>query len=1004
MRCSRFISGLAVILMVEGIGVSISRGQIQIITPDFLESEWVGPVQCMQSGGIPAIIQSLPPPAVRSAILGGMGDIVMVADPWLKELLDAGLLETLPLETGWLPVVYEGQIIGTEVPWAEGWTAVVPAFSANKSLACEVLSHSCLWQRPVQQLEEYRAFSDRLMEKGFMPMPEDAQVFSIELGGLPIEVTVTPTSIQGDHYFEMIVARDGEGRSFAHARQQPASARNAPIHLKSCTLKPIYDTFLSAHERLANAMDQDPSWCSKAEDCFPPEEIDIDCILDPAGCIFDWIESWLGADALAKLGMSGTDTTVAQYNPAYAVGSRMRAMKLYYAMKNTDGYHYQDQMGSTAIRVKNELTSDSGWSWLHGFDLEGTERLSIIPSGHKWWHSLEEPDGGVTMAPRAEILGQRLSDYAPCGDTAVAHGYGVNLISSGCGDDEDEDPSVFDIIEELPIEWEMHYDTQTGILSVTFRVQGEACYGVYNLCDVCAVGAGESTINTALDGKEVSLEFRLEAYVKAECGVHACMHGEIGGGVGVYMDITYPDACTCKVETYFMIGCGGHGDALNIKRESCDNFRVDGPVQEFDLCNSAAVQNDLSTIPAFTDIYGTPDADSIKKAIEDYQEISDQPYDPWDRWGGIGFGMGGTTIAMPHLQEVMQTVAVDTSKLAQKGEDITVSLDAGWVEQMGMASYVVEYDPTKLTFTGISPGKIGLVDLPMEWALAEPGKLFIWQGTPNPMGVTGSGTLAELHFNAHCSGQAEIRIDDPTFVDANGALLDVEIFRAVVDIRRPAELSDDCSVGLADLEVMATDWMVNTRWDSTIFVEDFESYVDGGISREWDVLTPTTTQIDLSYDNPHAGYAGMRYAYNLSAQPNHCMAERDLKNPYGAHVDSLSLWVRGESGNSEEILFVSLLGKDGRVYVQDNRPLSSIGEEWTPWRIAFTQPQPFHPSRITIGLSSLEGGSGTVYLDDLVVMEPCFAETIADLNRDCRVDLLDLAKLANHWLEGIIVN
>ena len=52
-----------------------------------------------------------------------------------------------------------------------------------------------------------------------------------------------------------------------------------------------------------------------------------------------------------------------------------------------------------------------------------------------------------------------------------------------------------------------------------------------------------------------------------------------------------------------------------------------------------------------------------------------------------------------------------------------------------------------------------------------------------------------------------------------------------------------------------------------------------------------------------------------------------------------------------------------------------------------------------------KGKSGTVYFDDLEVIttEPeyvCSTTIYEDLNADCRINMLDFAILASHWLEA----
>ena len=91
-------------------------------------------------------------------------------------------------------------------------------------------------------------------------------------------------------------------------------------------------------------------------------------------------------------------------------------------------------------------------------------------------------------------------------------------------------------------------------------------------------------------------------------------------------------------------------------------------------------------------------------------------------------------------------------------------------------------------------------------------------------------------------------------------------------------------------------------------------------------------------------------------------------------VNTLTIWFRGDAANTAEQMYVALNG-NARVDHDDLDSATTIS--WTEWNIDLTRfadqgvNLPFVDS-ITLGLSSVTGGTGIMYFDDirLYALEP----------------------------------
>jgi hypothetical protein len=89
-------------------------------------------------------------------------------------------------------------------------------------------------------------------------------------------------------------------------------------------------------------------------------------------------------------------------------------------------------------------------------------------------------------------------------------------------------------------------------------------------------------------------------------------------------------------------------------------------------------------------------------------------------------------------------------------------------------------------------------------------------------------------------------------------------------------------------------------------------------------------------------------------------------------VTTLTIWYRGASANAAETLYVAL---NGTAKVNNNNPEAAQRGSWTEWNIdlqAFADQgvNLANVNSITLGLSSVTGGAGMMYFDDIRLYPP----------------------------------
>jgi hypothetical protein len=137
----------------------------------------------------------------------------------------------------------------------------------------------------------------------------------------------------------------------------------------------------------------------------------------------------------------------------------------------------------------------------------------------------------------------------------------------------------------------------------------------------------------------------------------------------------------------------------------------------------------------------------------------------------------------------------------------------------------------------------------------------------------------------------------------------------------------------------------------------------------------------VGYSNPpfaeqsivHGGSQSMPFAYDNAVGKSEATLTLTSNNDWTVNgVNKLTIWYRGDSGNAAETMYVML---NGSATVDNDDPAAAQAGTWTEWNVdlqAFADQGvnlPFVNS-ITLGLSSVSGGTGMIYFDDIRLYPP----------------------------------
>ncbi|MFB0555997.1 MAG: LamG domain-containing protein [Phycisphaerae bacterium] len=175
-----------------------------------------------------------------------------------------------------------------------------------------------------------------------------------------------------------------------------------------------------------------------------------------------------------------------------------------------------------------------------------------------------------------------------------------------------------------------------------------------------------------------------------------------------------------------------------------------------------------------------------------------------------------------------------------------------------------------------------------------------------------------------------------------------------------------------------------------LIIDDMESYNDldpadpasNRIFNAWiDGYEDPTNGSLVGYETPpfaeqtivHSGNQSMPMSYDNSVGKSEATLTLTSNRDWTVNgVDTLTIWYRGDSGNTAENLYVAL---NGNARVDNDNPDAATLTRWTPWNIDL---QTFadqgvnlaNVDSITLGLSSVTGGTGMMYFDDIRLYPP----------------------------------
>ena len=123
----------------------------------------------------------------------------------------------------------------------------------------------------------------------------------------------------------------------------------------------------------------------------------------------------------------------------------------------------------------------------------------------------------------------------------------------------------------------------------------------------------------------------------------------------------------------------------------------------------------------------------------------------------------------------------------------------------------------------------------------------------------------------------------------------------------------------------------------------------------------------------HGGNKSMPIVYDNTVGKSEATLTLTDKRDWTVNgVNRLTIWFRGEFGNTAETLYVAL---NGNARVDNDNPDAALRGSWTQWNIplqAFADQGVNLPNitTITLGLSSGTGGTGMMYFDDIRLYPP----------------------------------
>jgi hypothetical protein len=215
-------------------------------------------------------------------------------------------------------------------------------------------------------------------------------------------------------------------------------------------------------------------------------------------------------------------------------------------------------------------------------------------------------------------------------------------------------------------------------------------------------------------------------------------------------------------------------------------------------------------------------------------------------------------------------------------------------------------------------------------------------------------------------------------------------------------------------------------------INDFEDYADANdLLASGDILVPANpnqTMLEIESSNPENIYSGgksLKISYNNGLEPYFAKVafNRPLRfNPNwsptatGANYNPLTIHFKVEEPEGNvRVALINSAGNNAAVYYYPDPNSLQEPTGWIRWDIDPTTVYDYNDpeemfdeldyiKRVEVQFTSGNYGQGVVYLDDLFI-NVCgkgvdgVGDLDADLNKDCVVDMEDIAMFARQWMK-----
>jgi hypothetical protein len=545
--------------------------------------------------------------------------------------------------------------------------------------------------------------------------------------------------------------------------------------------------------------------------------------------------------------------------------------------------------------------------------------------------------------------------------------------------------------------WVHHTVVKDGT-SLTYYRDGveSATNTISKTIDANPFGFGGDATNNSEKWRGCLSDVRVYSSALSFAEVLGVMQG--AGGLWPYASAPTPDDGGLHADTWVNVSWRAGGYAVSHDVYFSDNFEdVDNGAESAFVGN----QTDTFFVAGFP---GFPYPDGLVPGTTYYWRVDEvnnaEPNSPWkgEVWS---FGIPPKTAYFPEPADGAEGVSVDeqlswTLGFGAKlhyvyfGESFDEVSNATGASPQGTTKYnpgtlemaktyywrVDEYDIVE-TYKG------NVWSFTTEGAVSNPkpakGAVDVTQ-TPVLTWMPGQGATYEVYFGTDASALEQ---------KASGSL--------GAESYEPGQLEwnttyywriDEANSANADSPWTGPLWSFTTA--DFLVIDDMESYNDldpsdplsNRIFNAWlDGFGDPTNGSLVGYENPpfteqtlvHGGTQSMPFEYDNSAGKSEATLTLTSNRDWTVKgVNRLTIWYRGSSANAAEQMYVTL---NGTAKIDNDNPEAAQANGWTAWNIDLQTLADLGVNlasvdSITLGLSSVTGGSGMLFFDDIQLHPP----------------------------------